>query len=48
MLGVAALALAATPGAAQGTGFYGLTGVRDIHGDVSGPHPALVLDTTNN
>ncbi len=35
MLGTAALALAATPGLAQGTGFYGLTGVRDIHGDVS-------------
>ena len=35
VVSAAALALAASPAAAQGTGFYGLTGVRDIHGDVS-------------
>ena len=35
VVSAAALALATSPAAAQGTGFYGLTGVRDIHGDVS-------------
>lgn len=35
VLSAAALALSASTGAAQGTGFYGLSGVRDIHGEVS-------------
>ena len=41
VLGAAALALVASTGAAQGTGFYGLTGVRDIHGNVREPLSVL-------